>query len=121
MNTVDTNNSNNDILGSEEAAGSSISNKRSRDQVEKSTSFFVWFTEDDTELGELIANDLFPNAISYFTAEDEESAEDLSENGLENLEGIEDELLNEDEDVCEDTEDQEGNLCEDSEEQDEEA
>ncbi|KAK9686750.1 hypothetical protein K7432_015046 [Basidiobolus ranarum] len=57
--------------------GKNITTKKDSENEEvDSGSFFMWFTEDDAEIGELIANDLFPNALRYFQGIDGEDSED---------------------------------------------
>ncbi|KAK9766614.1 hypothetical protein K7432_004181 [Basidiobolus ranarum] len=42
-------------------------------------SFFNWFSEEGAELGELIANELFPNAFSYYQGGDSDDDEEVGE------------------------------------------
>ncbi|ORX90266.1 hypothetical protein K493DRAFT_318072 [Basidiobolus meristosporus CBS 931.73] len=50
---------------------------------EKKDSFFTWFSEEDPEIGDLIANDLYPNAVKYFQGfdndEDDEEFDDFGD------------------------------------------
>ncbi|KAJ1656039.1 hypothetical protein IWQ61_004326 [Dispira simplex] len=62
-------------------------------------SFFHWFTSDDPSVGELIANDLFPNAVRYFTIDEDVEDEDL-------LSGDEEDLLSEEDDEDDDEEEE---------------
>ncbi|KAK9700625.1 hypothetical protein K7432_012107 [Basidiobolus ranarum] len=61
--------------------GKDITKKSGQGEEVDSGSFFMWFTEDDAEIGELVANDLFPNALRYFQGidEEEDSEDDLNE------------------------------------------
>ncbi|OMJ21804.1 Protein SET [Smittium culicis] len=67
------------------------------DEEDEETSFFTFFTEDgNADLAELIANDFYPNAISYFKGEfgDDMSDQEIDENELDD--DIEDEEDDED-------------------------
>ncbi|KAL1918694.1 uncharacterized protein VTP21DRAFT_2716 [Calcarisporiella thermophila] len=52
--------------------------KEGKDVTKKETgSFFQWFSEDeDSDLGELIRDDIFPNAFRYYQGIDEEDDDD---------------------------------------------
>jgi len=60
-------------------AGKDLTKKRkSRDSEGEQVSFFEWFGDEDPSLGEMIRDDLFPDAFKYYTGteEDDESYDD---------------------------------------------
>jgi template-activating factor I len=83
-----------------------MSNGQKRKKAETS-SFFAWFSDEDLEVADLIADDLYPNAVKYFsgTNEDEiEEEEDENEDEEDEEESDEEEGEDEEDDGTEDDE-----------------
>lgn len=53
--------------------------KKGNGQGDLFFSFFSWFENDETDIGDVIAEDLFPNAIKYFSGLDEDEEDDDEE------------------------------------------
>ncbi|KAJ1912084.1 hypothetical protein IWQ60_009828 [Tieghemiomyces parasiticus] len=72
-------------------------------------SFFAWFSGDDPSVGELLASDVFPNAVRYFHTEDEDEMDSEGEEILSDEDDDEDDDEEDDgeDDVEEDDEEHE--------------
>ncbi|KAJ1977138.1 Integrator complex subunit 9 [Dimargaris cristalligena] len=62
------------------------------------SSFFHWFASNESSIGELLATDLFPNAVRYFQDEVEDDDEEAGHSGEEELLSEDDEDDDEDDD-----------------------